>query len=109
MPIYDYVCTDCGPFTEMMPMVAYEDDAQCPQCGADAARAMLSVPHLSGMNRSRFTAHAINEKNAHAPETSARTGRHPPGCGCCKTTPRTTSQPPKAMKSAGTRPWMISH
>ena len=108
MPIYDYLCTECGPFTEMMPMSAFEADAQCPHCGADAARAMLSVPHLANTNRSRFTAHAINEKNAHAPETSAQTGRHPPGCGCCKP-PRTTSQPPKAMKSAGTRPWMISH
>src|ERR1700722_11506452 len=110
MPIYDYLCARCGPFTEMTPMENYADDAACPNCGAGAPRALLSVPHFSAARGSnRFKAHAVNEKNAHAPETSARTGHHPPGCGCCGTSRRNKAKPEAAKSFPGARPWMISH
>ncbi len=109
MPIYDYLCGRCGPFTEMTPMAHYADDATCPDCGADAPRALLTVPHFSSMGSKRFKAQALNEKNAHAPETTARTGRHPPGCGCCGTSAKTKTRPEAAKSFPGTRPWMISH
>jgi putative FmdB family regulatory protein len=107
MPLYDYLCTDCGPFTEMMPMAAYDVPHECPSCGTDAPRAILTMPNFNGMDGSKRNAHVVNERSAHAPQTSALSGKHPPGCGCCKTTSRSN---PGAMKSfAGTRPWMISH
>jgi putative FmdB family regulatory protein len=109
MPMYDYLCTHCGPFTEMMPMENYADDAICPDCGAGAPRALLSVPHFSAMGSNRFKAQAINEQSAHAPATSARTGRHPPGCGCCGTSRQSKAKPEAAKSFPGTRPWMISH
>ena len=107
MPLYDYLCTDCGPFTELMPMAAYDAPHECPSCGETAPRAILTIPNFNGMESNKRNAHAVNEKNAHAPQTSARSGKHPPGCGCCKTTAKGK---PGALKSfSGTRPWMISH
>ena len=107
MPLYDYLCTACGPFTEMMPMATYDAPLQCPSCGQAAPRAILTMPNFNGMDANKRKAHAINEKSAHVPQTSARSGRHPPGCNCCKIT---SSNKPEAMKGfAGTRPWMISH
>ena len=107
MPVYDYLCETCGPFTDMAPMAAFATPLACPDCGASAPRAILAAPMFNGMNGSARTAHATNEKNAHAPDTTARTGRHPPGCGCCKISPKSK---PDALKGfAGTRPWMISH
>jgi putative FmdB family regulatory protein len=102
MPIYDYACAACGPFSDFVPMDMFEADARCPDCGAAAPRALLSVPHLAGGQSQKMKAHALNEKNAHAPVTSRKTGRHPAGCGCC-------SSKPAAVKAAGSRPWMISH
>jgi putative FmdB family regulatory protein len=108
MPIYDYLCEACGPFSDFAPMANFEAGSTCPECSRAAPRALLSVPHFSAMSVARRTACATNEKNAHAPETSKRTGRHPPGCGCCGTSRSKIEN--KATKSfPGTRPWMISH
>jgi putative FmdB family regulatory protein len=102
MPMYDYHCAGCGSFADFRPMAAYDEPAPCPECGAAAARVLLSVPHFA-IATNRTKAQAVNEKSAHAPETSARTGRHPPSCGCCK------SKPAAAKGFPAARPWMISH
>ncbi len=110
MPIYDYLCDACGPFTALQPMSAYEADMNCPECGGAAPRALLSVPHFAVMDAGRRKAHALNERNAHMPATSAGTGRHPRGCACCKPAGKRQADAPAAMKTAtGPRPWMISH
>ena len=100
MPLYDYECGNCGGFTEFRAMANFEEDAACPECGRASPRQLLSVPHF-GAGASRFRAQAVNEKNSHVPETTRRTGKHPPRCGCCTKAP--------AQKSSGARPWMISH
>jgi putative FmdB family regulatory protein len=105
MPLYAYDCLACGDFSAFAPLARYDQPAPCPDCGEASPRAGLSVPMLAGMDASRFKAHAVNEKSAHAPETSTRTGRHPSGCGCCKPAARTTA----AKSFPGTRPWMIGH
>ncbi|OYV39500.1 MAG: hypothetical protein B7Z80_07135 [Rhodospirillales bacterium 20-64-7] len=106
MPLYDYDCASCGKFTEFRPMASFEADAPCPECGGDAPRA-FAIPHFA-VASTRMKAQAINEKSAHAPETTARTGRHPANCGCCK--PRAKANTAPAAKGfPGTRPWMISH
>lgn len=51
MPVYDYLCEDCGPFTEMRPMSDYELPHDCPQCGREAPRAFLTAPRLAGLSR----------------------------------------------------------
>jgi putative FmdB family regulatory protein len=100
MPLYDYECRDCGGFAEFRPVAAFEEDAACPACGRASPRQLLSVPRF-GAGAGRFRAEAVNEKNSHAPETTRRTGKHPPRCGCCTK--------PAQRKASGPRPWMISH
>jgi len=109
MPIYDYMCTTCGPFTALMPMADFELDLGCPECGTAAPRALLTAPHFANMNADRKKAFSTNEKAAHAPQTTATTGRHPPRCACCKPTKRQADSPAAMKTRTGPRPWMISH
>ena len=32
MPVYEYLCNDCGPFTDMRPMAECDYPQDCPQC-----------------------------------------------------------------------------
>lgn len=99
MPLYDYECGQCGPFTELRPMAECEAPSACPGCGAPAPRAWLTAPRLGG-DPALIAAHAANERSAHAPRRAA----HGPGCGCCAKQPS-----PRAKGFVGRRPWMISH
>jgi putative FmdB family regulatory protein len=107
MPEYDYLCEQCGPFSEVRPMAMYAAPQPCPGCGAAAPRALLTMPALGMMDAGRRVAHATNERSAHAPAVSSRTGRHPAGCGCCSGSRTAASGAVKGFP--GTRPWMISH
>jgi len=68
MPIYDYVCDDCGTFTGMAPMAAFAQPQPCPVCGQPARRDLMTAPALGG--------------GAAAPAAAAAP-RHPSACGCC--------------------------
>ncbi|GAB0113476.1 FmdB family zinc ribbon protein [Acidisoma sp. C75] len=110
MPLYDYLCADCGAFTAERPMALFDAAMDCPACGRSAPRALLTVPHLATMEGHRRRAHGVNEQSAHAPATTAATGRHPPGCGCCGRSKGRVADAPAAAKSfPSSRPWMISH
>ena len=71
MPVYDYECGECGVFTALRPMAKCQEPLSCPDCGQPAPRAFLSAPALANMSAERRTAHAINEKAAHEPRSSA--------------------------------------
>lgn len=108
MPVYEYGCAQCGPFTELRPMVEFADPQPCPECGTSSPRMLLTAPGLATMNGARRNASAVNERSANAPQRSSQSGRHAPGCGCCAPKAKTAAAP--AMKSfPGARPWMISH
>lgn len=113
MPEYDYLCNECGPFSEIRPMAAYADPQPCPGCGKDAPRALLTMPALGMMDVGRRNAYATNERSAHAPKVSSQTGRHPRGCACCSTGGKkklsATGVTPAAKGFPSKRPWMISH
>ena len=47
MPVYDYECESCGPFTFMRPMAQCDRPARCPQCGGKAPRAFLTAPYFA--------------------------------------------------------------
>ncbi|MDE3010199.1 MAG: zinc ribbon domain-containing protein [Pseudomonadota bacterium] len=106
MPIYDYCCPDCGPFTALRAVAQRDADAACPVCGAGAERTLLAAPALPLLSDTLRRAHATNERSSHEPGTS-RTHRHGPGCGCSAKPGRESA--PQLKSFAAKRPWMISH
>ena len=109
MPIYEYECADCGGFTASRPLAQYREPQPCPDCGASAPRALLTAPAFAGMPSVTRQAHAINERSAHEPRSSAQ--GHGAGCGCCgggkKSSAVTGADGSKTFPNR--RPWMISH
>jgi len=117
MPVYDYLCDRCGPFTDMRPMADSGLPHECPECGKDSPRAYLTAPYFSALSADRRLAHATNERSASSPRTLSELKRtHGSGCSCCsgksfryeKGAQGGTGQ--SGAKGFPTRrPWMISH
>lgn len=81
MPLYDYRCDHCGPFTAWNSMTHAAEPVACPICEA-AARRVIGTPFLNTMNPHKRIAHQRNEKSADAPRVMSRdqlgkTGAHP--------------------------------
>ena len=113
MPVYEYLCNDCGPFTDMRPMAECDDPQECPQCEESAPRVILTAPNFFCMPSDKRKSYATNERSRHAPQTLAEyKASHGPGCGCCsgKKPARLVTKTRSGAKSFPTaRPWMISH
>jgi putative FmdB family regulatory protein len=112
MPVYEYLCEKCGPFTEIRPMAECDEPHDCPDCSREAPRVILTAPRMSSLSTERRVAHATNERSAHAPRSSAQSGHaHGAGCSCCSgTSKRLVKRGKGGSKSFPTaRPWMISH
>ena len=110
MPEYDYLCDACGAVSEIASDGGLRRAAALPGLRRAAPRALLTVPAFATMDAGRRTAHATNERSAHAPALSSRTGRHPAGCGCCTSGRTGLAGAPGAVKGfPSKRPWMISH
>jgi putative FmdB family regulatory protein len=109
MPLYDYMCTDCGTFTAFATLDRYAEPCACPDCSAPAPRVMLNAPRLAVMAGGMRRAHETNERSADSPKRSS----HGPGCSCCSggdKRPSKTLHHADGSKSFPTkRPWMISH
>ncbi len=50
MPTYEYMCDECGPFTQLRPMAECELPSVCPECGANAPRVLLTAPGCLSMS-----------------------------------------------------------
>lgn len=113
MPTYEYVCDSCGDFTALRSLAQRNEPCACPACGQDSQRVMLSAPRLGVMASVTRAAHAVNERSAHAPQSSKDYVRlkHPAGCGCCSTakSSKTLTTPAGSKTFPSARPWMISH
>ncbi|MFZ3358798.1 MAG: zinc ribbon domain-containing protein [Xanthobacteraceae bacterium] len=117
MPVYDYLCARCGPFTEIRPMADYDVPQQCPACGSKAPRVLLAAPYLAAMPADRRLAYATNERSASAPSAlSELKNRHGAGCRCCAGKPLRSDKPARNDSGRTTRksfpmrrPWMLSH
>ncbi len=79
MPLYEYLCDECGPFTAVRAMAEFALPHVCDACGAEAPRAILSAPALSGIEPGRRRAHEVNERSC-----------PPPGWTCTTTSPTWT-------------------
>lgn len=110
MPVYEYLCEECGPFTAIRPMAEFDKPNDCPDCGKHAPRVLLTAPRMALMSPESRVAHATNERSAHAPRSSKS---HGAGCSCCSgksRSKRIVKQGKDGSKSFPTaRPWMISH
>jgi putative FmdB family regulatory protein len=114
MPVYEYLCAECGPFTSLRAMSDYEKPSDCPDCGAQAPRVLLTAPRLSTMTADRRLAHATNERSANAPQTLSEKLAHGAGCSCCGSGEMKRSRQVNRSKGGAksfptSRPWMISH
>ena len=84
MPVYEYLCDDCGPFTDMRPMAECDAPQDCPRCESESPRVILTAPNFFCMPSDKRKAHATNERSANAPKTVDQfKASHGPGCGCC--------------------------
>lgn len=106
MPIYEYMCEDCGPFEETASIDRFTDPCDCPACGASAQRNLLSVPQLSRLTSQARSAHAVNERSADSPKRAKANGLKPTGP---KIRSKARIRPDGTKSLAGARPWMLSH
>jgi len=117
MPVYEYSCDRCGPFTDMRPMAESDLAHECPGCGKDAPRAFLTAPYFASMSAERRLAHATNERSASSPRALSDMKRtHGSDCGCCSgkslrpdRTARGASGRTGVKGFPARRPWMLSH
>ncbi len=102
MPIYEYICDDCGPFTEMERMARASDPKPCPSCDRPSRRG-ISAPFLADMDPKNRVAHQHNEKSAHEPRVG-NVKKHDHGHRGHK-----HGHGGHRHVHKGSRPWMIGH
>lgn len=118
MPLYEYQCHDCGPFTAIRKMSESTSPAICAQCGAVSER-VISAPHFALLGKAQRQAHETNERSAHEPKSVRRSS-----CGCsgahtCKPSKDTTKAGSSGNQAQANgyqmqtkktaRPWMLGH
>jgi putative FmdB family regulatory protein len=118
MPLYEYECVSCGPFSALRKMSESSLSALCGGCGSESGR-IISVPNFALMAKAKKAAYERNEKSAHEPKAIKRSS-----CGCagthtCQATTKvnkegkSNSQPEGGgfqMQTKRTaRPWMLGH
>jgi putative FmdB family regulatory protein len=75
MPLYPYICNDCGDFQTWRSMAACDQPAPCPRCGTPSRRA-VAAPRILGMDEHTRIAHMRNEKSAHEPRVVRKEHAH---------------------------------
>lgn len=110
MPVYQYLCRSCGPFSEMKPMAESAAPANCPSC-AEASPRTLSAPHVRGVRASvNYGLESRNEKSAHEPQVVRHFGRkngHRERDGHAHNRNGLCAHHGHTNKSH--RPWMVGH
>ena len=100
MPLYEYICQDCGPFTEIEKMARASEPMPCPSCEQLAPRG-ISAPFLANMDPNNRVAHQRNELSSHEPKVG-NVKKHDHSHGH-------SHSHRKAHGHKGSRPWMIGH
>ena len=93
MPVYDFICDDCGPFDQRRSLAEAGDPVTCPRCGKEARR-VYSMPNTRRMPTGLSKAMDRAEKSAHEPEVVRR-----PAGGFGKA----------HRHGRGGRPWAMGH
>jgi putative FmdB family regulatory protein len=71
VPIYNFVCEDCGPFEQRRPATESGTPAACPLCRGEARR-VYSMPNTRRMPTAISGAINHAEKSAHEPKVIQR-------------------------------------
>lgn len=84
MPIYDFLCTECGCKQELMRRISAPSQETCPQCGKETLTKQVSAPSFqlsgSGWYATDFKEKKPNTSNVK--ETEAPAPSCNPGCAC---------------------------
>ena len=109
MPIYDYLCPQCGPFEARRPMSESQAAAACAICAVPAPR----VPGASRLNLMPYNnriAETRNEKSAHEPGVVHRMGGHDAhGHAHGKPSRHAHAHVGGHARQPSPRPWMLGH
>ncbi len=117
MPLYEFCCQKCGPFTLQRAIADRDAQADCPRCASVAAR-VISAPNLALMPAARRVALTRNEKSRHEPGVLNRHHCHS-RCGCGSTPVKVGAKPRRTadfgklgkldIPKKNKRPWMLGH
>lgn len=94
MPVYEFVCEDCGPFEQRRPFAEAGERMACPSCGREARR-VYSMPNTRRVPAALSGAMDRAEKSAHEPEVVRR--------------PAGGTEPGKGHHHSHGRPWAVGH
>jgi putative FmdB family regulatory protein len=94
VPVYEFLCEDCGSFEQRRSLAAAGGPIPCPSCGREARR-VYSMPNTRRMPAALSGAMDRAEKSAHEPEVVRR-----PAGG--------TGSGKRHHQSHG-RPWTLGH
>ena len=106
MPMYEYFCIKCGPFSEIQSMARWAAPADCPACGHPSERT-ISAPQIANMDPHNRIAHQRNEKSADEPMMVTKKKHDHAACG--HNNGHGHSHPGHTHKHGPSRPWMIGH
>lgn len=105
MPIYEYMCGNCGSFKEFQTMQRWLDPYDCPDCGSQSER-QLSAPQISNVHPHTRIANQRNELSADQPMTMTKKPREHGAEGSHN---HKHAHPTSKHKHGPSRPWMIGH
>ncbi|VEP13968.1 conserved hypothetical protein [Hyella patelloides LEGE 07179] len=91
MPLYEYLCHNCGEFEALRSLSDYNAPMHCPECDVVAVK-IFSAPNI---NLNSGSLSAISPKNSAEPRL-------------VKQKPKELTKP-RYQKVNTNRPWMISH
>lgn len=80
VPIYDFICENCGPFELRRSFAEAGEQAVCPSCEEEAKR-VYSMPNTRSMSTGLSKAMNRAEKSAHEPEVVSRPAGGAPSQG----------------------------
>ena len=82
MPLYDYLCLDCGKVSEVL-ITGRNEKPRCNTCGGTRLKKMLSAPSsLSGVQTNKMPGHGDTACCGSSPSHAGCAG---PGSCCGKT------------------------
>ena len=86
MPIYDYTCATCGPFSALRSLSATDDAGSCPSCSSPSPKTLSAPAYLGGSKRQRAYDAVASNPLRKVPEARAtlQATEHRANCPCCE-------------------------